>query len=245
MARHFLKGFLIGLFCICLFGLVWFLLIQPGITNGEAKMLKMEYADSGPGAIGSGASPTEEKQLVDLAALQADYPDIQGWFTIPGTCVDYPILQSSEEQPEYYLRRTYKGEWRTAGSLFFQWDCTPQSRNLVIFGHNMNDGTMFGSLPKMLDNAYRAEHTEILLQTAAGQECYTVVAVLKTDTAHLAFNRTAFVDEEDFLSFERRILEASAYLSSYAPRGNEQLLTLVTCSYEWEGARTVVVAVRN
>ena len=56
------------------------------------------------------------------------------------------MLQSSAEDPEHYLRRNYDQEWRMAGSLFFQSDCTPQSRNLVIYGHNMNDGSMFGVL---------------------------------------------------------------------------------------------------
>lgn len=56
---------------------------------------------------------------MDLPALQTEYPDIKGWISIPGTCVDYPVLQSSADDPEYYLRRTYKGEWRTAGSIFF------------------------------------------------------------------------------------------------------------------------------
>ena len=83
-----------------------------------------------------------------LSALQAEYPDIQGWISIPGTCVDYPVLQSSADDPEYYLRRTYKGEHRTAGSIFIQWDCSPESKNLVVYGHNMNDGTMFAGSRK-------------------------------------------------------------------------------------------------
>ena len=61
---------------------------------------------------------------------------MKGWLTIPGTVVDYPMLQSSAEDPEKYLRRNYDMKWRMAGSLFFQYDCTADSRNLVVFGHN-------------------------------------------------------------------------------------------------------------
>ena len=108
----------------------------------------------------AGKEQPEPESLVDLPALQAEYPDIKGWISIPGTCVDYPVLQSSADDPEYYLRRTYKGEWRTAGSLFFQWDCSAESQNTVVYGHNMNDGTMFAVLQKMADEAFRKEHSK-------------------------------------------------------------------------------------
>lgn len=120
--------------------------------------------------------------LWTFPALQTEYPDIKGWISIPGTCVDYPVLQSSADDPEYYLRRTYKGEWRTAGSIFFQWDCSAESQNTVVYGHNMNDGTMFAVLQKMTDEAFRNEHSKILLQTSNGLREYQIAAVLKTDT---------------------------------------------------------------
>ena len=139
--KIFLKGFCIGLFCLSLLGLLWFLVLQPGLTNGEAQALKTEYAQPLPGAESSGVLPAGKEQLepeslVGLPALQAEYPDIKGWISIPGTCVDYPVLQSSADDPEYYLRRTYKGEWRTAGSIFFQWDCSAESQNTVVYGQH-------------------------------------------------------------------------------------------------------------
>ncbi len=154
----------------------------------------------------SGELPAGKEQaasLVNLSALQEEYPDIKGWISIPGTCVDYPVLQSSAGEPEYYLRRTYKGERRTAGSIFFQWDCSPESRNLVVYGHNMSDGTMFAVLQKMADEAFRTEHSKILLQTSDGLREYRIAAVLKTDIQKLSFNRTEFADDADFLSFQK------------------------------------------
>ena len=159
--KTFFKGFCIGLLSLSLLGLLWFLVLQPGLTNKEAQDLKEEYAQPLPGES-SGELPAGKEQaasLVNLSALQAEYPDIQGWISIPGTCVDYPVLQSSADEPEYYLRRTYKGEHRTAGSIFFQWDCSPESRNLVVYGHNMSDGTMFAVLQKMADEAFRTAQT--------------------------------------------------------------------------------------
>lgn len=179
---------------------------------------------------------------MDLPALQAEYPDIKGWISIPGTCVDYPVLQSSADDPEYYLRRTYKGEWRTAGSIFFQWDCSAESQNTVVYGHNMNDGTMFAVLQKMADEAFRNEHSKILLQTSDGLREYQIAAVLKTDITKLRFNRTEFADHADFLSFQKELFAQSLYESQTIPGEDCRLLTLVTCSYEWENARTVVIA---
>ena len=245
--KIFLKGFCIGLLCLSLLGLLWFLVIQPGLTNREAQALKEAYTQPLPEAESSGELPAGKEQpelesLVDLSALQAKYPDIKGWISIPGTCVDYPVLQSSADNPEYYLRRTYKGEHRTAGSIFFQWDCSPESKNLVVYGHNMSDGTMFAVLQKMADEAFRTEHSKILLQTSDGLWEYRMAAVLKTDITKLSFNRTEFADDADFLSFQKELFAQSLYKPETIPGVDCRLLTLVTCSYEWESARTVVVA---
>lgn len=242
--KTFLKGFCIGLLSLSLLGLLWFLVLQPGLTNREAQALKEEYAQPLPGEP-SGELPAGKEQaasLVNLSALQAEYPDIKGWISIPGTCVDYPVLQSSADEPEYYLRRTYKGEHRTAGSIFFQWDCSPESRNLVVYGHNMSDGTMFAVLQKMADEAFRTEHSKILLQTSDGLWEYRIAAVLKTDIQKLPFNRTEFADDADFLSFQKELFAQSLCKTETIPGADRRLLTLVTCSYEWESARTVVVA---
>lgn len=191
------------------------------------------------------AGKEEPEPLVELSTLQAEYPDIKGWISIPGTCVDYPVLQSSADDPELYLRRTYKGERRTAGSIFFQWDCSPESRNLVVYGHNMNDETMFAVLQKMADEAFRNEHSQILLQTREGLREYQIAAVLKTDIQKLPFNRTEFAEEADFLSFQKELFAQSLYKPETIPGADHRLLTLVTCSYEWDNARTVVVAVQK
>lgn len=86
--KIFLKGFCIGLLCLSLLGLLWFLVLQPGLTNGEAQALKKEYAQPLPGAESSGVLPAGKEQLepeslVDLPALQTEYPDIKGWFPFP------------------------------------------------------------------------------------------------------------------------------------------------------------------
>ena len=76
----------------------------------------------------------------------------------------------------------------------------------MVYGHNMNDGTMFAVLQKMTDEAFRNEHSKILLQTSNGLREYQIAAVLKTDITKFRFNRTEFADHADFLSFSERAL---------------------------------------
>ena len=239
--RHFAKGFLIGTLCICLLGLVWLFAFQPRLTAQEAQDLKTQFTTIPTDDLsGEGPAGKEESQL-DFKALQTRYPDVKGWLTIPGTVVDYPVMQSSAQDPEKYLRRNYDMKWRMAGSLFFQYDCMPDSRNLVVFGHNMNDGTMFAVLKKMADPKFRQEHPTAVLQTADGTHEYRILTALTTDTTQLPFNRTQFAGDEDFLSFAGSMLAGTGYTA----RAGDRLLTLVTCAYTWDGARTVVVAVEQ
>lgn len=239
--RGFVKGFWGGMACICLLGLVWLFVIQPQLIAAESRDLKTQFTAI-PGDEFPGDEPAgkEEPQL-DLNALQAEYPDVKGWLTIPGTAVDYPVMQSSAQDPEKYLRRNYDMKWRMAGSLFFQYDCMPDSRNLVVFGHNMNDGTMFAVLKKMADPKFRQEHPTAVLQTAEGTRTYRIVTALTTDTTQLPFNRTQFAGDEDFLSFAGSMLAGTGYTA----QAGDRLLTLVTCAYDWDGARTVVVAIEQ
>lgn len=90
-----------------------------------------------------GASGSEKKDqpagrkcpvaAVDLVSLREQYPDVQGWLTIPDTGIDYPVLQSEQENGEFYLKRNYKKEYDINGSLFLQADCkVSESRNLII-----------------------------------------------------------------------------------------------------------------
>lgn len=247
--RAFFRGVLIGTACMCALALVWLCLVRPGLTAHEAESLKAAYSMPGPEANRFGALPLPSEENVptstlDFISMQKQYPDVRAWLTIPGTEIDYPVLQSSLADPEYYLRRNYKGEWRMAGSLFLQADCTLGGRTLVIYGHNMSDDTMFGGLPLFLDAEYARQHDRILLQTSDGLQEYHLAAVLETDVQKLPFNRTSFSNDEDFLSFTAELINQAAVTTSIPITAESRLLLLVTCSYSWENARYVLVAIK-
>ena len=181
--KQFFKSFLLGTAMVCLMALGWLCIVQPSITRQETQSIKATYTQLAPGAGNSGGNPlpiSEEVDIpqLDFAALQKAYPDVKAWLTIPGTDIDYPVAQSSTADPEHYLRRNLNGERRVAGTLFFQADCTMDGRSLIVYGHNMADGTMFGKLPMYMDSIFRGEHRRIILQTPDGVHQYTVAAVL-------------------------------------------------------------------
>lgn len=228
-------------------GLLWFLVLQPGLTNGEAQALKKEYAQPLPGAESSGVLPAGKEQLepeslVDLPALQTEYPDTKAGFPFPAPVWITRFCKAALTIPNTICGVPTRENGALPGSIFFQWDCSAESQNTVVYGHNMNDGTMFAVLQKMTDEAFRNEHSKILLQTSNGLREYQIAAVLKTDITKFRFNRTEFADHADFLSFQKELFAQSLYESQTIHGEDCRLLTLVTCSYEWENARTVVIA---
>lgn len=186
--------------------------------------------------------------LVDLVSLQEQYPDIQGWLMIPETGIDYPVLQSSAEEPEYYIHRNYQGEPDVNGSLFLQWDCdVREGENLVVYGHNMNSGVMFGNLDRYAEKEYCQAHPLVYFQTLDGVAVYRVTAVLKTDVSVFPFQQAFFPEPDGLAEYVRQAkrLELFDNGETFDIDEADQVLTLVTCSYEWSGARNLVIAVRE
>lgn len=97
----------------------------------------------------------------DYAKLAAQNPDFAGWLWIPGTKVDLPVMNSQKE-PQKYLRKDFFGRNSAGGSLFFAERCGPESSCILIYGHNMRNGTMFGSLERYQKRDYWEKHRQIV-----------------------------------------------------------------------------------
>lgn len=232
--------FCFGAFC---YEMVW----MPYQNQKQSEDLKKKFPEKSGDSAPEGESAGKENgvQRVDLSTLQALYPDVRGWFTIPGTNVDYPVLQSGEENPEYYLKRNYQGEWDVNGSLFLQWNCSAEDGlNRIIYGHNMNSGAMFGNLEQYEDAAFWTAHRNVFFQTEKGLEEYTVVSVLKTDIRKFPFTKVDFPDTASLKEYVERAKTQELFETGENVADCHTVLTLVTCAYEWDGARTVVIAVR-
>lgn len=172
---------------------------------------------------------------VDFDALQAENPDVVGWLYCPDTVISYPVVQGADN--EQYLHRMLDGTENSAGTLFLDagncWDFSDGSS--IVYGHNMKNNTMFGTLPKYRDPGYYDAHPVLWLLTP--EETYRVelLAGLTVDTQWEGY---AFFPEEDFLS---RCMARSVFRPHTLPDAVEHLLILSTCSYEAKDARFVLL----
>lgn len=246
-----LQVLLFLLFCISAGLLLHHMVLVPERNQKKIEALKKEFPEEP-----SGGSSLQEDPLpsgveggigaLNLLALQSRYPDIKAWLTIPGTGIDYPVLQSTKEDSEYYLEHNYLKEYDANGSLFFQYNCDlKESENLVIYGHNMNSGAMFGNLDHYMDAAYCKEHKQILLQMVEGTQEYEVLSVTKTDASMLPFLQVDFPGHDGLFSYVDQAKRLALFDTETSYDYYEQVVTLVTCSYEWEDARTVIVAAKK
>ena len=198
-----------------------------------------------PGEKEEQAGREPEVSAVDLRSLQRQYPGVRGWLTIPEVGIDYPVMQSSREDPEYYLRRDYRGNYDINGSLFLQADCIlGESKNLTIYGHNMNSGAMFGNLDRYASYDYWKAHPKVFFQTQEGVEEYQIAAVLEADVSMFDFQQTSFHSPQELEAYAAQAKALSLFETGVAGAGCETTLTLVTCSYEWKEARNILVAVK-
>ena len=186
---------------------------------------------------------------VEFDKLKAENPDAIGWIRFDNQDelgINYPILYSGDNQK--YLRTDLHGNSHIAGCIFLEGLNKSDFSDYynIIYGHNMNDGSMFGSLKNYTDASYYAEHPTIELETAAGKALYTIFSVMKVQKED-AWYRFLIVDTEtDFLHQIRYARECALYDTGIIPTYGQQLLTLSTCYGSSGGdGRLLIVAAKT
>ena len=135
------------------------------------------------------AEPTEQSVAEhNIQALIAENADCIGWLSIDGTSISYPVMHTPPD-PQKYLRRSFYGKNSQSGVPFLDGRCDIRSTNLIIYGHNMKNGTMFSDLKKYLNTDFLNAHRTVRLETAGGVFLFTVTEVLKTNTADPWYDR--------------------------------------------------------
>ena len=135
------------------------------------------------------AEPTEQSVAEhNIQALIAVNGDCIGWLSIDGTSISYPVMYTPSE-PQKYLRRSFYGQYSQSGVPFLDGRCSTVGGNLIIYGHNMKNGTMFSDLKKYLNTDFLNAHRTVRLETAGGVFLFTVTEVLKTNTADPWYDR--------------------------------------------------------
>ncbi len=189
--------------------------------------------------------------LEEYQALYLKNNDLVGWISIPGTKIDYPVVQSPYER-NYYLRRNFDKQSATAGTIYVREECDvfAPSDNLTIYGHNMRNGTMFADMHKFKEEAFWLEYNTIAFNTLYERHTYEIFAVFvscadmsdKANFRYHLFDDAA--NEAEFDAFVERCLSMSLYDTHIRPQYGDKLITLSTCDKSIDDGRLVIVARR-
>ena len=176
----------------------------------------------------------------DLTALAAENPDCVGWLTIPDTGIDYPVMHTPDD-PEHYLRRDFYGNSASGGTPFLDGRnlAEAENQNLILYGHNMMDGSMFKPLISYLEPSFRETHKEIYLELSEKQYRYELVTVLETNTQCSLYQYTDLSDPAEESDFRAAILKETDLEVVHQAPG---YLTLSTCNNGGGNSRVLVIA---
>lgn len=223
--------------------------------------VKAEQPDS-PAALQSHGDAEEtdinEAHREKYAELLTEYPDLVGWITIPGTHIDYPVMQRPGEGTEYYyLKHDYSGESSSSGSIFAHESCDIETpcNNIIIYGHNMKSGTMFHDLIKYEKKEFCTENPYITFDSLYKPGIYKVISAFYTrvsddhpssDEFFRYYEYTDMSDQDTFDEYIQTCERLSLYSTDAEVNFGDELITLSTCSYHLDDGseRFVVVAVR-
>lgn len=211
---------------------------------------------SQPDGDGESKEPAKDSEgrLEKFLPLLEKNRDIKGWITVPNTVIDYPVLQTEKDldiQPggdETYLYTDYEGNHTKYGSIFMDAHCDIKDcKNLILHGHHMRDGRMFANLMNYSDLSFYQSSPVFTFDTIYEEAQWKVIAIIKTNTKSdqgepFQYLRYSFADDSDFLNYVYQVRERSLIDTPVDVNEDDQLITLSTCSYEFDEFRTAVIA---
>ena len=194
--------------------------------------------------------PTEEKEepveegvpiQVDFERLLLNNKDVKAWLYCKDTLINYPVAQAADN--DYYLHRLLNGTYNRAGTLFME--CTNQEDfsdwNTLIYGHNMKNNTMFGTLTDYRDQEYYDEHPVWYLLTPSGDYRIELISGFVTDTSSEIYSIPQTQEAKNELV--DAIMRKSNFKTNATISPEDKLITFSTCTYEYDEARYVLVGI--
>ena len=191
------------------------------------------------------------KRMIQVKSLQQENSDVVGFLEIENTNISYPVVQENDN--EYYMTHNYKKEKSKNGAIFLDkdYDWNIPSNNYLIYGHNLNNGTMFQELLKYADESYYKEHPTISFTTADEEGVYDIISVFRSKvyyTSDNVFKYYFFINpktKEEYNDYIKNIKENSLYNIEQTADYGTQLITLSTCSYHVKDGRFVIVGAKK
>lgn len=178
---------------------------------------------------------------VDFDALLAINPDVRGWLYSPDTKINYPVVQGKDNA--YYLYRLMDGSYNPGGTLFMDYRCEGDftSKNTIIYGHHMQDGSMLASIVQYGKEGYYEEHPVLYLNTPEGNYRLDVIAGFVTWYDSRAY-LSGFASRTEFEEWVALMRSYSDFVSEVEVSLEDRIVTLSTCTYEYDNARYVLMA---
>lgn len=246
---------IIAMGCFGYFGLYFFLSEKSEMDYEKLARLKGNDVLTGSLFHGVVIHYTQEEE-VDLQVLE-EYQTLYnknkkliGWLKIDDTIIDYPVMQTANN--DYYLDHNFNQEYDKNGSLFLDKDCDVVHRNmnLIIYGHHMKSGKMFGNLNSYSSKEYGSRHSLIQFDTIYEKGTYEVMYVFRSriyNEDEVVFKYYQFLDAAsatEFDSYMQEMAALSLYDTGVTASYGDELLTLSTCDSSETDGRFVVVAKR-
>ncbi len=202
----------------------------------EIRSMLHNKSDEPEGTNAAISPPSDRSTGMDFTSLLAVNDDIVGWILAEGRSIDYPVVRG--EDNEYYLTRLFNNKKNKLGTLFVDYRNHDNfsDKNTVIYGHNMKDGSMFATLAEYKDQKYYESFPTMVLYTPDGDFMIELFAGIVAD-GNYEFVRFEFQDDGDFLEYISTLKEESTFESKTIVKPDDRIITLCTCSYEFNNAR--------
>lgn len=247
---------IVALVCFGYFGIYYYQNYRSGNDMQHLAEIKEENKtpglafeqDNANGDEDENSDETEPEVLEDYKTLLNMNKDLIGWLKIADINIDYPVMQTNDNT--YYLDHNFDKKYDKNGCLFLDYQCDVINRNtnLIIYGHNMQSGNMFGRLDKYSSEEYYKEHPKFEFDTIYEKGAYEIVYVFRSKIYNedaVVFKYYQFLDvqsEKEFDSNMAEMAKISLYDTGITPKYGDELLTLSTCDYQENNGRFVIVA---
>ncbi len=195
----------------------------------------------------------EEKNTIlsKYENLYRQNSDMVGWIKIEDTNINYPVMQTEIDNPTFYIDRDFEKKESVSGIPFVDSRCTTESENVIIYSHNMKNGTMFGELKKYKEEMFYNNHKIIVFDTLYEERMYEIVAVILTKvyynvtSTQNVFNFYNYIEldtKEKLDEYVTTFKDQALYETGVSVEYNDKLITLVTCDYYTEDGRLLILA---